>query len=87
MMKEKKIGMITHYFTHLRVAVVKLEDDLSRDDEIMISGKTTSFRQMASSIQIDKKPIESAKAGQSVGLKIVDRVREGDFVYKLIDII
>jgi len=85
-MAEEKIlvGKVTHYFTKIGVAVVELQDTLKIGDEISIEGATTNLRQKVESMQIEHKPIEEAKAGDSIGLKVIDRVREGDNVYKII---
>ena len=83
-MPEKKlVGKVSHFFTNISVAVVELEDELKPGDKILIEGATTNFEQDASSMQIDRKPVEKAGAGQSIGLKVKDRVREGDKVYKI----
>jgi putative protease len=82
-MGKKLVGKIAHYFDKLGVAVIELSDTLNEGDEISIEGKTTNLQQTASSIQIDRKPVESAKKGQSVGLKIEGRVREGDKVFRV----
>jgi len=85
-MPEKKlIGKVTHYFTNIGVAVVELSDEIKEGDKILIEGATTNLEQTASSMQIDRKPVERAEAGQSIGLKVKDRVREGDKVYKIVE--
>jgi len=85
MEEEKKlVGKVTHYYGKIGVAVVELEDELSVGDEISIEGKTTNFRQKVESMQIEHKNIEKAKAGDSIGLKVIEKVREGDKVYKII---
>lgn len=83
--EEKLVGRITHYFTRISVAVVELSDTLRVGDEIIIKGATTNLRQKVESMQIMHEPVTEAKAGQSVGLKVVDRVREGDKVYKVVE--
>ncbi len=85
MEEEKKlIGKVSHYYTKIGVAVIELIDELSVGDEISIEGATTNFRQKVESIQIQHKNVEKAKAGDSIGLKVIDRVRENDSVYKII---
>ena len=80
---KKLVGEVTHYFGKISVAVVKLSDSLSIGDKIFIEGATTKLEQEVKSMQIDKNPVEKAEAGQSIGLKVDDKVREGDKVYKL----
>lgn len=77
------MGKVTHYYTKIGVAVVELTDTLSVGDEISIEGKTTNLRQKVESMQIEHKPVEKASAGDSIGLKVNDRVRENDLVYKI----
>ena len=85
MEEEKKlVGKVTHYYTKIGVAVVELTDELSVGDEISIEGASTNFRQKVESMQIQHENIERAKAGDSIGLKVIDRVRENDKVYKII---
>jgi len=85
MPEEKQlIGKITHYFAKIGVAVVDLQDNLSVGDKISIEGGTTNITQNVESMQIEHKEITSAKKGDSIGMKVVDRVREGDAVYKIV---
>jgi len=83
--KLKEVGRVTHYFTRISVAVVELSDKLSVGDKILIQGATTNFEQTVQSMQIEHKNITTAEAGQSIGLKVEQRVREGDKVYKIIE--
>ena len=85
MVEKKRVGKVTHYFTKIGVAVVELEDELRIGDKISIEGFTTNFQQTVESMQIEHKPIEVAKAGDSIGLKVIDRVRKGDIVYKIVE--
>ncbi|HDM77849.1 MAG TPA: translation elongation factor-like protein [Deltaproteobacteria bacterium] len=80
---KKLVGKISHYFTKIGVGVVELSDELKVGDRISIEGATTNIQQTIDSMQIEHKNVEKAGAGQSIGLKVKDRVREGDLVYKL----
>lgn len=82
-MEKRLIGKVTHFFTKLGVAVIELSDELKTGDRISIEGATTNLQQEVTSMQIDRKPVNSASAGQSIGLKVNDRVREGDKVFKI----
>jgi len=82
-MGKKLVGKITHYFDKINVAVIELSDTLKEGEEISIEGTVTNVQQTASSIQIDRKPVESAHKGQSIGLKVAERVREGDKVFRI----
>jgi translation elongation factor EF-1alpha len=83
--KKKLVGKVTHYFTKIGVGVIELSDELRVGDRISIEGSTTNIQQVVESMQIEKKPVQSAGPGQSIGLKVKDRVREGDLVYKIIE--
>jgi len=82
--EEREIGKVTHYFTKIGVAVIELTDELKVGDTIHIKGATTDFQQSVESMQIEHEPVESAGAGQAIGLKVEERVRKGDTVYKLV---
>lgn len=79
----KDIGKISHYFTKISVAVVELKAPLSVGDKIHIMGPTTDFEQTVESMQIEHENVKKAEAGQSIGLKVKDHVRETDTVYKV----
>lgn len=79
----KEVGKVTHYFSHLSVAVVELKDSLKVGDKIRINGTTSDFTQNVESMQIDKDSIEEAKEGDDIGLKVKEHAREHDVVYKL----
>jgi hypothetical protein len=80
--KEGVIGIITHYFPHVKAAVVKLKAPLSVGDSIKVKGHTTDFTQIISSLQIDRVPVQSAKKGAEIGIQVNSRVRQHDTVYK-----
>lgn len=82
--EKKLIGKITHYYSKIGVAVIELEDELSVGDEISIEGASTNVRQKVDSMQVEHENIETAGAGDSVGMKVVDKVRENDQVYKIV---
>lgn len=77
-----EIGRITHYFSKIGVAVVELKESLKVGDTIVISGPTTEAEQIVKSMQIEHENIQQAESGQSIGLKVNQRVRETDRVYK-----
>lgn len=85
MAEKKLVGKVTHYFGNLGVAVIELTGELKDGEKIAIEGATTKLEQTADSMQIDKKPVEKAGAGQSIGLKVKDKVRPGDVVYRLVE--
>ncbi len=77
-----KAGEVSHYYTSIGVAVVELTAALKVGDKITVKGATSNFTQLVESMQIEYKPVEEAVPGDSVGLKVQDRVRKGDEVYK-----
>ncbi|TAL46660.1 translation elongation factor-like protein [archaeon] len=85
MSDKKLVGKISHYFSKIGVAVVVLEDTLSPGDRISIEGATTNIQQNVDSMQVEHKEVEMARKGDSVGMKVSDRVRPGDLVYKIIE--
>ena len=83
MSDEQEIGKVVGYFTKIGVAAIELTRALSKGDKIHIKGNTTDFKQTIDSIQIENSVIDEAEAGQSVGIKVKDRVRPNDKVYKI----
>lgn len=79
----KLIGKISHYFSKIGVAVIDLIDTLEVGDIIRIVGGETGFEQTVESMEIEHQKVEKAKKGDSVGLKVKQKVREGYRVYKL----
>ena len=80
---KKQIGEITHYFDHISVAVVKLSDEVKEGETVLVEGHTTSFEQKLDSMQVDHKPVKEAKKGESIGLKVADKVSAGDKVFRV----
>jgi U32 family peptidase len=79
-----KIGYISHFFSKINVAAIELTLPLSVGDHILVKGPLTDFDQKVESMQIDRKEIQIAESGQSVGLKLSQLAREKDVVYKKI---
>ena len=79
----KLIGKVTHYFSKIGVAVIELSDTLKVGETIRIVGGETDFDQVIESMEIEHQKVEIAKAGDSVGLKVSQKVRDGYKVYKI----
>jgi translation elongation factor EF-1alpha len=79
----EKAGRITHFYSKASVAVVELSAAINKGDKIVIRGSTTNIEQTVDSMEIEHKQITSAQAGQSIGMKVADHVRENDIVYKV----
>jgi translation initiation factor IF-2 len=83
-MPEEKIGIISNFFSKISVAAISITSgELKVGDTIRIKGSTTDLTQKIDTMEIDRKPIASAGVGQSVGIKVKDRVRPSDVVYKV----
>jgi len=85
MVEKKLIGMISHFYPKISVAVVDLQDTVRVGDKISIERETGTFEQVVDSMQIEHENINEAKKGQSIGLKIIDKTREGAKVFKVIE--
>lgn len=77
-----EIGKVTHFYSKISVAVIQLTAPLNVGDKILIKGDTTNLEQTVDSMQIEHENIQKAEAGKAIGLKVKDRVRPGDTVYK-----
>jgi len=80
----QEVGKVTHFFSKISVAVIELTGTLSVGDRIRFQGPTTNFEQTVESMQIEHENVNTAKSGQSIGLKVNERVRETDTVYKIV---
>jgi len=78
----KPIGEVTHFYGNLGVAIVKFKEAVKVGTKVKIKGSTTDFEETIKSMQYDHKPIETAKKSQEVGIKVDNKVREGDLIYK-----
>ena len=79
--KSKKIGDVTHYYDKLQVGIVRLDADLKVGDTIHFKGATTDFEQAVEDMQFDHKDVTVGVKGQEVGIKVSERVRDGDDVF------
>jgi putative protease len=81
---EEAIGVITHYYSHLGVAVAQLnKGSLKTGDTIHVKGQTTDFTQTVTSMEYEHQHVDQADAGQNIGLKVIDHAREHDIVYRV----
>lgn len=81
----EEIGVITDFFSHVSAAAIQLNNGtLKVGDKILIQGHTSNMEQVVDSLQIDRKPVEEAKAGDNIGIKVSERVRKHDKVFKII---
>jgi len=78
----KAIGVVTHFYNDIGVAIVKFKKNVRVGVELYFKGATTDFKEAPKSMQYDHKPIMVAPKGKLVGVKVKKRVREGDEVYE-----
>ncbi len=84
-MSEEVIGTVSDFFAHPVVAAIELTASVKIGDKIRIKGHTTDLELTVDSMQINNQPVQEAKAGDSIGVKVPERVRDGDTVYKIVD--
>ncbi len=85
-MKEVEVGQIEHYFGHIGVAAIKIKKgSLKVNDTVRIKGHTTDFTQQIDSMQIEHESVQEAKKGADIGIKVKEKVRVGDVVFKVVE--
>jgi selenocysteine-specific translation elongation factor len=82
-MPEVEIGHVSDFFARPVVAGITLTGTLKVGDKIHIKGHTTDLEMMVDSMQINNANVAEGKAGDAIGVKVTDRVRPGDKVYKV----
>src|SRR5881628_644907 len=84
-LERKKVGEVFHFYTKIGVAAIRVTDDgIAIGDTVQIQGPSTNLEQPVEALQIEHAVVSRAGPGQEVGMKVRDRVREKDFVYKLV---
>jgi len=84
-MPEEVIGQVSDFFAHPVVAGIELTAPLKLGDKIHIKGHTTDLEMTVTSMQVNNVAVNEAKAGDSIGIKVSERVRRSDTVYKISD--
>ena len=82
-MQEQEIGEVSNYFAHVNVAAIKLSAPLKIGDTILIKGRENEFTQIVESMQINRKNVEKANAGDEIGILVKEKVRKGYKVFKV----
>ncbi len=82
-MPEVEIGCVSDFFAHPVVAGIELTGTLGAGDTIHIKGHTTDMELTVDSLEINNVSVTEAKAGDAIGIKVEERVRRGDKVYKV----
>lgn len=84
-MSEDQVGVVANFYTRLGVAAISVTSgSIRKGDLLKFKGQTTDFTEEVTSMEIEKKAVEEAKAGDMVGVIVKDRVRKKDKVYKVI---
>jgi hypothetical protein len=82
-MSEQKVGVVTHYFGHINVAAIALEDELRAGDQIHIVGHTSDFTETVESMQLEHEKVSVGKRGDEIAINVVEHAREHDEVFKV----
>jgi translation elongation factor EF-1alpha len=82
-MPEEKVGVVKDYFAKISVAGIDVTGRLKVGDTIHIKGHTSDFEQVVESMQIEHQQVEEAKPGDAIGIKVKERCRGGDAVFKV----
>ena len=77
----KKVGVVTHFYDKIGVGIVKFDSGVKLGDKLKFVGHDHDFEQTVGQMQFDHKDIETAKKGQEVGIKLDNKVKEGDQVF------
>jgi hypothetical protein len=80
---EIEIGRVTHYYNHLNVAVLHLDESLKLGDRIYVSGHSTDFIQTVTSMEVNHHSVLSVNPGDDVAIKVIEPVHEHDIVYRI----
>jgi len=85
-MAEDQVGVVINFYAKPSVAAIKVTGgSIRKGDLLKYKGHTTDFTEEVTSMEIENHPVEEAKAGDLVGLKVKERVREKDKIYKVIE--
>jgi putative protease len=85
-MEEDQVGIVINYYAKPGVAAVKVTHGLIQKGDILkYKGHTTDFTEVVISIEIEKQSVEKAQEGDLIGVKVKEKVRENDKVYKVIE--
>lgn len=79
----KPIGKVIHFYDKIGVAIIELTGTLNVGDKIKIEGGKNEFDQTVDSMEIDRKPVNSAGIGETIGIKVKEKTKEGALVLKV----
>ena len=82
-MEEEQVGKVTNFYAKISVAAIEVTAGVIRvGDDLHFKGHTTDFQDTVASMEIDNQPVDEARPGDEIGIKVKERVRENDRVYK-----
>ena len=81
--KAKPIGVVTHFYGKIKVAIIKFKEVIKVGTEVSVRGATTDFKQMIVSMQYDHEAVKASKKGKELGIKVKKKVHEGDLVFRV----
>jgi len=85
-MSEGQVGVVVKFFAKPSVAAIKVtKDTIKKGEQLKFKGSTTDFMQTVASLEINNQPVEEAGEGEMVGIKVTERVRENDKIYKVVE--
>jgi len=84
-MEEKEVGVVSDYFARIGVVAIEVTGEINVGDTLHFTGHTTDFTQVVESMQVEHEQVMKAKKGDSIGIKVTDRVRKHDKVYRVIE--
>jgi putative protease len=78
----QEVGKVIHFFGRINVAIIEVTDTISVGNKIAIKGPITDIEQAVDSMEIEHIKVNQATTGQTIGMKVIDQVRENDTIYK-----
>ena len=85
-MPEEEVGVVVKFFSKPSVAAIEItKGNIKKGDTLRYKGHTTDFTEVVQSMEVDNSSVEEVKAGDLVGVKVKERVREKDTVYKVVN--
>ena len=85
-MAEDQVGVVVNFYAKPSVAAIKVTGGSIRKGNLLkYKGSTTDFTEKVTSMEIENQAVEEAKSGDLVGVKVKERVREKDKVYRVIE--
>jgi len=84
-MEEEQVGKVTNFYVKISVAAIKVTAGVIRiGDALHFKGHTTDFKDTVASMEMENQPVDEARPGGEIGIKVKERVRENDRVYKIL---